>query len=183
MEVHEKITKEEIKKRLEEIKNAACMYNDIVSEEKICVTGGKIWDVSEFFVCFYNQKHVGLFSKKDCCSGIYNHVFGAKYDACSIYYGVDSLYVGMKRIHQGYTSLNKWATCGDFVTLSSGNYVINCNMEDSMSFDDMRLIMYSNGEIGPYTVGKAADKEILDVLCYASKYFQAKKETFKEKTK
>ncbi len=34
------------------------------------------------------------------------------------------------------------------------------------------LIIYSAGQIGPYEIGKATSQEILEVLKYASSYYQ-----------
>ncbi len=170
MEKLEKI--EELKAMLENLKEIAELYNGMVpAQEKVEVVPQQLNDVSNVFVCVYNGNSVGFFKKKNWHSDISSYRVGDYYDAGSIYEGVDSDYIALKTTHEGYGIRNRWEEVGRDVTLSSGTYIANCSMSDGMSFDDMRLIMYSAGDSEPYQFGKATSAEMLEVLKYAYNYY------------
>lgn len=127
-------------------------------------------DVSNIFVCVYNDKCVGLFTKIGWIGK--NRGFVTCYDAGSIYIGVDSNYIGMKQTHHDISILRQWLPSGTKETVDGKNYAANCDMQNAMSFDDMRLIMYKKGMIDSYELGKATNKEMLDVLAFAHTYFK-----------
>ena len=78
----------------------------------------------------------------------------------------------MKETHESFFSKNEWKRIGTKIIVNNKSYVANCNMQNGMSFDDMRLIMYREGQIEPYEIGKATSQEMLEVLKYASSYYQ-----------
>lgn len=125
-------------------------------------------DVSNIFICMYNGKHVGLFKKRNWST----NKTQSWYDAGSIYVGVDSNYIGMKKAHRGSIEYNKWEPIGTRVMVDEKCYIANCSMQNGMSFDDMRLIMYGEGQIKAYEIGKANSEEILEVLKFAASYYQ-----------
>lgn len=163
---------QELKDILQEIQKAIEMYNGTNPDEKIALTKQEQKDVKDMFICVYNGKHVGLFKKINWSSGYYRGYSDNDYSAGSIYVGVDSNYVGMKKTHEDNISVNYWEPVGVKVVLKDKKYVSNCVMCDGMSFDDMRLIMYNNGQICPYEIGKATSQEMLEVLKYAVIYYQ-----------
>lgn len=172
--MEEKKKFKELKSILQGLQKALELYNDLNPEEKLAITPQEEKkDVSDIFICVYNGKHVGLFKKINWNSDYYRGWSDCDYDAGSIYVGVDSNYVGMKQTHKDNIVVSNWKKAGSRVDLKDkGTYVANCNMENGMSFNDMRLIMYNDGQIEPYEIGKASSQEIIDVLKYASSYYQ-----------
>lgn len=175
MENIEKQKYESLKEIVAGLQNALELYNQLNPEEMMELTKKDTRkDVSNIFICVYNDKHVGLFEKINWNTtpikkSKYSDI---EYDAGSIYVGVNSNYIGMKTTHHGSLPQSHWEPAGTYATIDEVQYVANCTMKNGMSFDDMRLIMYNNGEIGSYEVGKATDQEILEVLKYASSYYQ-----------
>lgn len=172
--MEEKKKYEELKSILEGLQKAIEMYNDLNPEQKLEITPqDKRKDVSDIFICVYNKKHVGLFKKINWKSGHYVRYFSDCYNAGSIYIGVDSNYIGMKTTHEDSIGVSRWEKAGARIDLKEqGTYIANCDMENGMSFDDMRLIMYNAGQIESYEIGKASSQEMIDVLKYASSYYQ-----------
>ena len=166
----------DLKGILYEIQKTIEMYNQLNPEEKIVITKQEMKDVSNLFVCSYNGWHVGLFEKDDW------HISRVGcYDAGSIFFEVDSSYIGIYQAH-GHNYNDTWYHAGGRVCLNGRYYISNCTMQDSMSFDDMRLIMYNAGEIASYERGKATSQEIIEVLNYAKNYYKLKRADVKKKT-
>ena len=166
---------EELKQILEGIQKALELYNSMNHEEKLkIVNQAEQKNVSNIFVCVYNNNCVGLFKKINWSSPIHQWTkyHSPEYNAGSIYVGIDSDYIGMKETHEAFFSRNEWKKVGTKIIVDGKSYVANCNMQNGMSFDDMRLIMYSVGQIEPYEIGKATSQEMLEVLRYASSYYQ-----------
>lgn len=171
--MEEKKKYEELKSILKGLQKALELYNDLNPPKNLAITPQEEKkDVSDIFICVYNGKHVGLFKKINWNSDYYSRWSDCDYDAGSIYVGVDSNYVGMKQTHDRNIEVSCWKKVGARVDLEKGTYIANCNMQNGMSFDDMRLIMYSDEQIETYEIGKASSKEIIDVLEYASRYYQ-----------
>lgn len=96
-----------------------------------------------------------------------------------VYVGVNSDYVGIKaNLEKGYY-VDKWYRPGVEVRSYSDDeyYVSNCYMSYSISFDDIRMLMYSEKLIDSYELGKATNDEIIDVLAYARKHFEVSNKT------
>lgn len=125
-------------------------------------------DVSNLFICVYDDIHVDLFEKIDVNINCKRKC----YDAGSIFKGVYSDIIGIKKTHDGDSTCNHWEFPGTRVTTNGNVYVANCRMQESMSFEAMRLILYSYGAIDSYNPGKATSQEIIDVLKYAVTYYQ-----------
>ncbi len=171
MEKVEKIA--ELKAMLENLKEIAELYNGMVeSQERVAIVPQQLKDVSNVVVCVYNNNRVGLFKKINWSSnldGVLNHY----YRAGIIYDGIDSHYTALRTTHEKYNSCDRWELIGERVDLTNDRtYIANCVVNDCMSFDDMRLIMYSTGTIGPYQIGKATSEEMLEVLKYAYSYYE-----------
>ena len=170
--MEEKKKYEEIKSILEGIQKSIELYNNLNPQEKLAITlQDERKDVSDIFICVYNDKHVGLFKKLDWHSKSYG-IENRYYEAGTIYIGVYSNYIGMKKTHESFYTIDSWQDAGIKRNVSGKTYVSNCTMQKCMSFDDMRLIMYSNRLIDSYEPGKATSKEINEVLEYAYSYYQ-----------
>lgn len=64
------------------------------------------------------------------------------------------------------------------------SYTTTCDMHDAVTFEELRFMMRQEGLIQDYELGFASSKEILQVLDYATKYFdktKSEKEMQKEK--
>lgn len=182
----EKNKNEELKSILSDIKKALELYNDLNPEEKMkLVPQEEKKDVSDIFVCVYNDKYVGLFKKINWSTEVKTYIGYSKpeYKAGSIYIGIDSNYIGMKETHYSSRCTNVWERIGTKYVIDGNSYVANCNMQNGMSFDDMRLIMYNDGVIDSYEIGKASSKKMIEVLSYACSYYQLDQGIKKNKTK
>lgn len=170
--VSEQKSKENLTLLLKNIRKAVEVYNSFEQEEKIEIVSrkkneNKEVDVSNIFVCVYNDEHVGLFRKIN-----YNEKTDrAYYNAGSIYVGVDSDYIGMKETHCNSHCTTVWKKAGAKVKVDDHVYLCNCNMENGMSFDDMRLKMFEEGLIDSYKIGKSSSEEMIEVLCYARSHY------------
>lgn len=169
---------EELKLILESIHRALELYNDLTPEQKMQITP-KAKDISNIYICVYDEIHVGLFQKTNWCGPV--NIWNNTYDAGIVYLGIDSNYVGMKKTHTCNYSENRWQPIGTKTIVDGKGHVANCEMQDCMSFDDMRLIMYKEGQIGPYEIGKASSQEILEVLKYATSYYELDKKAVSKK--
>ncbi|MEE0699879.1 MAG: hypothetical protein U0M66_04765 [Bacilli bacterium] len=158
----------EILSRIEEIVQ---IYNNLEPENPISIQKKDV-DVSNVFVCAYNNSQVGLFKKRNYFKLINSS--DNSYDAGSVYLGIRSNYIGIKKTHDDKSSCNSWQPAGSVATAGNEKYVSNCDMNNEMSFDDMRLCMYNDGEIDSYEIGVATFEEMLKVLKYASYYFRNK---------
>lgn len=158
----------ELKQMFEYIQKALELYNNLQHEEKFkLVSQAEQKNVRDIFVCVYNINCVGLFKQINWSSkGRHD------YNAGSLYFGIDSNYIGLKEIHENAVCKNEWKEVGTQIIVDDQCYVVNCNMQNAISFDDMRLIMYSAGQIQPYEIGKATSQEMLDVLKYAFSYYK-----------
>ena len=178
---------ENLKRILNLVSMEEVLFNEANPTEKVELIQ-KMMDVRYIFVCAYDDDCVGLFEKIDWCKNrskyrdliddddyVEDFIDGKIYDAGSIYVGVGSDYIGMKLTHDYNISVDKWLSAGVKEKVKGQKYVSNCVIKGGMSFDDMRLIMYSDGQIGPYELGKATSEEILEVLKYARSYYEGKK--------
>ncbi len=178
MEKVEKIA--ELKAMLENLKEIAELYNGMVeAQERVAVVPQQLKDVSNVVVCVYNNNRVGLFKKIDWSSDL-DRVLDHHYSAGTIYDGIDSYYTALRTTHERSYSCDRWELIGARVDLiNNRRYVANCVVNDCMSFDDMRLIMYSTGTIGSYQIGKATSEEMLEVLKYAYSYYELESKKLK----
>lgn len=60
---------------------------------------------------------------------------------------MDSDYIGINLAHYNHKRVYQWQEIGSSVTINNKTYVANCNMQNKMSFNDMRRVMYNDGEI------------------------------------
>ncbi len=156
---------------LEVIKKGIALYNELTPEKPIALKEVKK-NVKNIFICVYNDQSVGLFKKIEWRTKIWkNSNVGPEYNAGNIYVGIDSNYIGMKETHWHCFVKSVWQPAGIQIVVSGKRYVSNCHMSNGMSFDDMRLVMYTEGLLDPYERGYASDEEILEVLSYAYRYY------------
>lgn len=140
--------------------------------EKMSINQIDLIDVSDLYVCQYNDNQVGLFKKLNYSTPIKHNIFdGDTWDAGMIFIGYKSDYVGIKITHDRWHPKNDWEKPGYKITCDSTEYLVNCDMTNAVSFDDIRQIMYENDAIGPYSIGKATNKDLMDVLKYSRSYF------------
>ena len=160
----------------------ALTHNGCYPDDQIDICSlDKTEDVNDIYICVYNDNQVGLFKKVNFTTAISEckhfsygrgHYSTFHYTAESIYIGYNSNYTGIKVLHKENHNLNMWAKEGYATTWDKKVYLANCNMYDEMSFDDMRLLMYEDGNLtSPYEVGKATKNEILQTLLYAKRYY------------
>lgn len=172
------IIKETSKELLKSIEDSIKIYNNANPESKLILNKEKeLKDVDNVFVCLYNDNKVGLFKKytwrqrSDACQNEND----LKIDEGDIYIGIDSNYIGVQRTIYAGLEFARWKNNGFKVNYDGIAYIANCNMENSMSFDDMRHIMYNDKKIGKFQYGKATSNEMFDVLSYASSYYNSSK--------
>lgn len=140
-------------------------------------------DVFDFYIGVYNEGHVGLFRELRYSSPketVLNH---EKWSAGSLFIGVESNLLGIKTTHEGFSSFVRWQTEGEMEMVDQKRYVCNCNMSDAIPFDNVRLMMYEEGKIPAYTLGKATHRQIVETLAYAKNYYEGKIIIPSQKTK
>lgn len=158
---------------LENIQKQIEIYNESHPENPVMLTP-KYIDVKDLFICSYNEGEVGLFKKKNYHTpiieaGNIDHCF----QAGSIYIGQNSTEVCIKTDHNGWFALSHMEQAGFMACCDGEVYIATSDMKGDVSFDYLRLLMYQQGRIENYILGKATDKDILDVLCYAKEeYFK-----------
>ncbi|MBQ7104925.1 MAG: hypothetical protein IJN90_03635 [Bacilli bacterium] len=140
-------------------------------------------DISDMYICLYNNGKVGLFKELRFSSGIETIMGHNSWNAGSLFIGVNSNLVGLRITHQNFSSDAYWEKEGYQETVDKKRYVCNCNMQDAITFDDVRLMMYEDKEISSYELGKASNSEMIQVLKYAKKYYEGKIILGKQKIK
>lgn len=168
------------------IKELVEAYNNLPGAEKVAVVPEKYAhdmnipidekeiDVSTYYICVYDDAQVGLFKELRHSTGK-EYVMGtAKYEAGSLFIGVESNLIGMKTTHEVFRTVSNWQESGTLEIVDQKRYVCNCNMYDAMPFDDMRLLMYEEGIINSYRLGKATEKDLIKVLKFAHQYYKGK---------
>lgn len=159
------------------IKELVKAYNQCFPNDTLVLhEANEVKDVSNLFVCVYDNNYVGLFNKlcfrkKKNAEWIWEDDF---YFSDDIYVGYDSSHVGIKVLRRGDDFKNYWMHNGTYRVWDGKRYNVTCDMCESISFDDMRLIMYEAGELStPYEFGKATQEQILQVLSFAKKYYSS----------
>ena len=179
---------------LQKIKELVEAYNNLPNAERVAVVPEKLAldmniptseeekDVSSCYICSYDENRVGLF-KELCYSSQKETVMGyERWTAGSLYIGVESSLVGIKVTHEDFSDEDYWQELGATETVDKKRYVCNCDMHEAIPFDDIRLMMYEEGVIGTYKLGKASNRDILNALKYAKGYYE-KKNSQIQKTK
>lgn len=145
-------------------------YNESHPEDKKVIRNCETFDVSKLFVCLFDDNRINLFSKSEQWS----FVELSKYEIFR---------------NKNYTAI---LDCKGF-SMPRGSRVsmewykepltCNCYIEAVISFDDLRLIMYSEGLITQFERGRATEQEKIDVLSYARQYFEITNKNIKQRTK
>lgn len=171
---------------LQKIKELVEAYNNLPNAERVAVVPEKMAldmnlplpeeekDVSLFYVCSYDENRVGLFKELRYSSPKESVVGYERWSAGSLYIGVESNLIGIKVTHEAFNDDDYWHTQGAIENVDNKRYVCNCNMHEAITFDDMRLMMYEEGLIGAYKLGKATNRDIINVLKYAKGYYEKK---------
>lgn len=161
-------------------------YNNLPNAERVAVVPEKMAldmnlplpeeekDVSLFYVCSYDENRVGLFKELRYSSPKESVVGYERWSAGSLFIGVESNLIGIKVTHEAFNDDDYWHTQGAIENVDNKRYVCNCNMHEAITFDDMRLMMYEEGLIGAYKLGKATNRDIINVLKYAKGYYEKK---------
>ena len=131
-------------------------------------------DVSDFYIGVYNEGQVGLFREMRYCSPKTEVMGHEKWSAGSLFIGVESNLISIKITHDGFNSRVIWQPEGEIELVDQKRYVCNCNMKDAVPFDNVRLMMYEEGKIPAYTLGKATQRQIVETLSYAKNYYEGK---------
>ena len=175
---------EELKKIVSDIKHAITLYNTLNPDNKLVLSEDdeNIKDVSNIQICVYNKGHIGLFKQTQYFTESSDDNL-ENYNAGLVFHGIDSGYTGVIVTHRGTNALYKVEKIGYRVSVNNGKsvYIANCEINDLMSFDDMRMIMKKAGEIGDYKVGKSNSIEMQKVLEYAFNYYQLDKKNKRKK--
>ena len=183
---------------LESIKKAIEFYNNLNPEDKLIICreqdyksinninginiANDVNDVSNVCVCTYynsrfSNKLIGLFNRNTIQTMVHNLIFDDEIRDHIVYKGIKSEYIGIRNL-----SYNEYCSIGSAMEdINNKLYTANCEITNEMSFDDLRSIMYSEGLIGPYQIGKATDEEMLEELKYARSYFRIEKPAQKRK--
>jgi len=106
-----------------------------------------------------------------------------KWNAGSLFIGVESNLIAIKKTHDGFSSIVRWQIEGEMETVDQKRYVCNCNMKEAIPFDDVRLMMYEEGKIPAYTLGKATHRQMVETLAYSKNYYEVKIIIHPQKTK
>ena len=171
---------------LQKIKELVEAYNDLPNAERVAVVPEKLAlemnvplqedekDISLFYICSYDENRVGLFKELRYSSPKEKVMGYERWSAGSLFLGVESNLIGIKVTHEDFKDDVYWHKVGAIENVDSKRYVCNCNMHEAITFDDMRLMMYEEGVIGPYQLGKATNRDIINVLKYAKGYYEKK---------
>ncbi len=170
---------------LQRIKDLVAAYNDLPNAERVAVVPEKLAlemnipqeeqkDTSLFYICAYDGDKVGLFKELRYSSPKESVVGYERWSAGSLFIGVESNLVGIKVTHEAFSDEDYWHKVGAIENVDNKRYVCNCNMYEAITFDDMRLMMYEEGIIGPYQLGKATNRDIINVLKFAKGYYEKK---------
>ncbi len=166
METDFEKTKKVLTTLREAIDEAVSLYNKMNPNNKLEIGNQNTKDVRNVFVCAYNQNCVGLFTATNYYCTTLRHITG------TLYLGVDSPYVAIKEVsNHGDASYTTWEQIGKVECIGNKNYVTNCVISKVMSFDDMRVKMVQDGTLPTFTPGKATSSEMVQVLSYASIYY------------
>ncbi len=158
----------EIDRKLRELEQ---LKRDLTAERK---SSESQKDVSHVAICLCSDGHIGFFEIQDFCSNIIKDLFrDKKYDSGIIYRERATGLCGIELTHYGYGEYRKFAPAGTLVfdIKTDRYYVSNCQIDNMILFDDLRLRLYNSGDIGPYKIGQATDEEILEMLRFAYNYF------------
>lgn len=164
-------------KDLTKLQEIITLYNANHPEQRVSIVPEKR-NVSELFVCSYDEGKVGLFKTKEW-------VNSSSKQHGVIFLGVDTMHVGLKTVwrdHEIWHMPNFTIQRDVFTEIES--YTSTCHMHDAIAFEELRLMMRQEGLIQDYELSFASSKEILQVLDYATKYFdktKSEKEMQKQK--
>ncbi len=156
-------------------KSYATDMNIPIKEEEI--------DVSTYYICVYDDEQVGLFKELRHSTGKEIVMGAERYESGSLFIGVRSNLIGMHTTHEGFNIVSNWRKVGTLEIVDQKRYVCSCEMYEAIPFDDIRLLMYESGELPTYTLGKATEKDLINVLKFAHQYFKDKIVSPKEKIK
>jgi len=161
--------KEKLKALKEEIINSVNLYNELNPNNKIIIYQEKsIYDIRDTFVCLYNDNKVGLFKvSKWHSTGKFEG-----YETGLFFHGIDSIHLGSIRLSWKGVPCFKHQTIGEFLGSGKNKKMITCEINNYMSFDEMRSFMVQQSVIESYELGKATNIEYIKVLKFAAKYYE-----------
>lgn len=133
-------------------------------------------DVKDIYVCLYNTNEIGLF-KKDRYSMEHTRAFlwhKLDYDFNTygeIYFGYNTSNIGLVQLSEDGRNCHCQVDVGCPAKVGEKLYFSNVLINNSISFEDLRIKMAIDGQLGEYTLGQASHAEIIKVLTYAPNYF------------
>lgn len=173
---------------LKEIMSLIEAYNVLCPDSPLKITSQKKNNVRDKYICTYNDgQSIGLFEHSKQERYYYRGGKGfAEYittDVVDVYRDTLSEATAIKILSRDENAVNEWANIGYQFYSNDPDSTANCIIENIISFDSMRTIMYSRGEIEDFEPGYATDKEILNVFKFAVSYYQLDKKFQKQKVK
>lgn len=134
---------------------------------------------NKLFICVYDKDKIGLFKQESYTQYKWNIYTGEKCNMRSyiIYQGVDSDHTGIfingKSRENGYS----------IVLSNASTYASTCQINEVMSYNDLRFQMYTNSDINDIDIDfkYTNSKEIAKVLIFAHKLLD--KENLKQNRK
>lgn len=163
-------------KDLKGLQEIITLYNACHPEQKVSIVPEKR-DVSQLFVCSYDEGKVGLFKTINWTKNRANMIVSDNQTG-TIFLGIDSTHIGLKTKWKG---MEIWHASNYTQITRDGVYISTCHMHHAVVFEELRFTMHQEGLIQNYELGFADSKEILQVLDYATEYF--KKEQLQETKK
>ena len=134
----------------------------------------------------YDDNKIGLFIKKPWVGKVVRDEWTGfnSYDAGIIYIGMNNDLTGIKRTHYGIFSDDSYGLVGSECSLIDGtHYVVNCELNDEFSYNEVRLSMLDDNLITVLDMYKTTEDEMSEVLAYASKNYRKQKPFAKRLTK
>lgn len=164
---------------LGEIKDKIALYNEMYPDLQVELIE-KI-DVTNIVVGIYNLNKIDLFKRIPYDSQNDFAFLGAKYKEGIIYDGFFTDSVGIKVYREDFFETDFWVYNGTKINFKNGRKY--CYIDEIINYEDMRLLMYQDGLIGEYEMGKATFDEMKAVLNYAYEYYNLGKKGLEKKKK
>lgn len=140
--------------------------------------------VKDLYVCLYDTNEIGLF-KKDSYYMRYTHhscfewfekSLTYSYDTYGeIYFGYNNNNIGLVQLFENGRACRRKLQAGCSAKVGEETYYSNVFIDDSISFENLRIKMAIAGQLDEYTPGQTSQSEIIKVLTYAQSYFDDKK--------
>lgn len=129
-------------------------------------------ETTNLHVCLYDDECAGIFKKITLRETMYD-LLEFYHD---VYIGIHSLKCGIR----SHDSNGRFSSFGKSIKTNKGIFSADCNMYYSTTYDDMRLRLYEQGQIGTFKLGETTNDEMLKVLIETKKYAAEKNNSGKK---